>query len=1366
MAKKAGINPKTKGKKNRASGFIPNFAIEDPDVQAASATSALAALGTQATAVGFAFQFSKEEYRQALADFKQNTGQAAKGLNKFGIGLQANALALSIAAPILGETLKNVLGQETKAARVGGTAASAAGQIGSFAATGALIAGPGPQAVVGAAIGATLGGLLTYNSIIEELNSNFPELNKAAQKASQELTKFSDVGQRVLTSSSQLSSLISEGASGDKIAKAEETYAKALGDLSTVDQQRLISAQQVGKLQDEYAKILEEKITAERESLQTAAVGKITGAARAEEFSIGNILSSAPRLIGQALLGSRILTGGEENNPVAQYGRGIAEYYSPESPFKFGTSEEKLLRETFVSRLTKGRKDETGLEALNAPENVKKLRGLGREATGEDLKNVLETILEPTAENLTFIEELTNIPENQDANQFINDVIDSLTSGLLEGNQSIITTIANVKKAAEFEKARGEALKESQKELSQTSSEIQKNIAIQNLWRSSLENLSENMRGFFNNLKIEQELTQPRQTLENIIGSDKDPVRRLAAQEGLAGIQEQQRTAISSATINFKENIRGILEKPFQENIDKIIADLGSKGSALDGTPNTIRAGTQEAKDQSKEQFGLLNQTMEQVEGYMAEFVSGQISTQQLLEQSRAALSSVGIDVSRGSQASDNIEKAVAELEVKSIQEQVKAFQQRAKLASETKQAILQSRIEAALGTFGGFEGFMGRPGEQENYIQKITPDLERIEEIRGSPTFRYNNKESRDEQRKQSPELGRAFANVYKELIGQSGGAFRNVIQNSIDRGLQQTGVESRDGKAGASALGGFDDIVQGRAADIEQQLQLAKDQLKVTTDPVLKRDLEGFINEIESLGIDRIAKLQTMQEFGVARQSDFKEVYGEFENQSLERLKEISPELAASLSEAVTFGDPLLAESQVQSGLQTKILETINRAISQSGGETGMVTPIDLEAYANEKDPAKRAAMKAGYLSSGVTPIDIEAYAKEKDPEKREAMKNQYLNAIQPVDMAKAKADKKAAEAQRKALPKDNRTIAEIEAETTAKRDQKYLQSPLAPLNRTTGKKFESIEQVDAEMQKALAFGAINPEQKEYYNVLKNFKRNLDPTGGASGRNAMFMLDDASRPIDPNSPLEIEKRTMKERDQRLMGIQNPQGILTPNLSLGPNTSIGEQDIQAQIQSAIKPLIDLGSNLRSLTEIKNDVTSASYDMDVKRKGLYEGDLGRVVEQRKLQENPLLTLKPQNITTQGGQPINNQLNQESFIQQEAAFNNNTSALTSLAGGIESLNSTLSNFETNFGNLNNVSNAQPAGTQAQAGAQAGAQPNVTTTTNAPVNVVVNAQGSNDIAVAVGEAIKNEIPNIVDRVRVALGPPFNKVTPKLP
>jgi hypothetical protein len=336
--------------------------------------------------------------------------------------------------------------------------------------------------------------------------------------------------------------------------------------------------------------------------------------------------------------------------------------------------------------------------------------------------------------------------------------------------------------------------------------------------------------------------------------------------------------------------------------------------------------------------------------------------------------------------------------------------------------------------------------------------------------------------------------------------------------------------------------------------------------------------------------------------------------------------------------------------------------------------------------------------------------------------------------------------------------------------------------------------MQQVDAEMTKALALGAVNPEQKEYYNVLKNFKQNLNPVGGkdgsTDGRRAMFMLDDANRPVDPNSPSEIEKRTVATRDKKRFEDWSKAG----GIGLGPTKdNLGDlkDGTYGNLQMSRNPFLVASQNdmvdptlaaTRAFLDYKADGEgvgrpSTNRGRNEKR-GIrdllapdpIEGNKNvRVAVRDYASYNPFSPITYDNAMERAGEPIrrsNQNINQppaaaqQSFTQQEAAFSNNTSALTTLAGGIESLNSTLSNFEANFGNLNNVPGAQPVGAQTQAGAQPGA----TTTTNAPVSVIVNAQGSNDIAVAVGEAIKNEIPNIVDRVRVALGPPFNKVTPK--
>ena len=224
---------------------------------------------------------------------------------------------------------------------------------------------------------------------------------------------------------------------------------------------------------------------------------------------------------------------------------------------------------------------------------------------------------------------------------------------------------------------------------------------------------------------------------------------------------------------------------------------------------------------------------------------------------------------------------------------------------------------------------------------------------------------------------------------------------------------------------------------------------------------------------------------------------------------------------------------------------------------------------------------------------------------------------------------------------------------------------------------------------------------------------------------------------------------QSLQKNSQRSVG-QNPnKNQARTNFATGfiPNFAQGYISNLANLESGLSGEKAQLTNIPGigLAMINSDQTPGKFPA----KDHPEGKMAAIKNSMKMQ-------KSMGVMNKGYIP-NFAATDQSFAQQEAAFNSNTSALTTLAGGIESLNSTISNFQSNFANLNNASPAQAAaGLQ-----QPNAQPNVQTTTNAPVNVVVNAQGSSDIAAAVGEAVQNAIPTIIDKVKVALG---QKVPPK--
>ncbi len=174
---------------------------------------------------------SQERRDQAARDLRavraESRGQQAKA-EKGSLFQRGKAFAkggrlsgLGFAAPILAQTATQFIPQNTKEGRVQSAAVGGVGQIASFAATGAMF---GP---IGAAVGAAAGALLTIPDIVSQATTNFPELQANAEKASQELTKFSEAGARIQTAYESLqTSLANPNASQDAISKASEAYSQ------------------------------------------------------------------------------------------------------------------------------------------------------------------------------------------------------------------------------------------------------------------------------------------------------------------------------------------------------------------------------------------------------------------------------------------------------------------------------------------------------------------------------------------------------------------------------------------------------------------------------------------------------------------------------------------------------------------------------------------------------------------------------------------------------------------------------------------------------------------------------------------------------------------------------------------------------------------------------------------------------------------------------------------------------------------------------------------------------------------------------------------------------------------------------------
>jgi TP901 family phage tail tape measure protein len=165
------------------------------------------------------------------------------------------------------------------------------------------------------------------------------------------------------------------------------------------------------------------------------------------------------------------------------------------------------------------------------------------------------------------------------------------------------------------------------------------------------------------------------------------------------------------------------------------------------------------------------------------------------------------------------------------------------------------------------------------------------------------------------------------------------------------------------------------------------------------------------------------------------------------------------------------------------------------------------------------------------------------------------------------------------------------------------------------------------------------------------------------------------------------------------------------------------------------------------------------------KNGLGEGDAKMAVRDY-ASYNPFSPITYDNAMVRAGEPIqrsNQNINQQpaaaaqqSFTQQEAALNNNTSLTSTLNTSVQALNSTLTNFQTNVANLNNpqaVTNPS-----AQQGQNTGGQ---SSTNIGPFSVVVNQSENTNIEGLINQAMERLKSEILQLVNVKVPP---TTTPK--
>jgi hypothetical protein len=422
-----------------ARGFVPNFAPED--TQAADLGSSLGALATQIGFLGFGLQGFGDSYKQSLTELTQKNKEAgrvtgeltkaqkaantqlvamgkitgeeaqARGLEgrygatggqRAGAAIGAGGIGLTIAAPIIAETIANAIGKETKADRTLGAGASALGQVGSFAGLGAMLA---PNPLVGAAIGGSAGALLGLIDVIKQASTDIPELSAAAQKASENLTKINDAGQKVQTSFEQIKQL-REAGQGERAGQLEadllsfirkefrDTPELVSGASAAVINQDFISLQKV--IGENTNAVLENTLAQQKNLAVTSLVESLPR-------STGNISEKQFDKIGENFSDIINITQLDENsiNQLSEISR--RSLITDGGPTGFATDEANKIFEEFENLLTQTA-PLSGLSKSNINDLVAVLKlnpsvGLKLIAELADPANKLKASLEATGRN-------------------------------------------------------------------------------------------------------------------------------------------------------------------------------------------------------------------------------------------------------------------------------------------------------------------------------------------------------------------------------------------------------------------------------------------------------------------------------------------------------------------------------------------------------------------------------------------------------------------------------------------------------------------------------------------------------------------------------------------------------------------------------------------------------------------------------------------------------------------------------------------------------------------------------------------------------------------------------------------------------
>jgi TP901 family phage tail tape measure protein len=937
----------TKSKENKAvksksTGYIPNFAEQADFGSIGAVLTQLALLSIGFRSFNSEFNSEIDKIRSSISIRKEELSSLDKNSKQFrkleaqisksetslgklekiagssgvagtfkrifsGAGIKAGlssggALGLT-SAPIIAETIANSIGRNNPEDRRTGAAVSALGQTASFAGAGFLVGGP-----IGAAVGGVAGGLLSLGPLLDELNSNFPELSSAAEKSRESLQNFSDSSSKFLTASENYQKLLEDGADLDTVNKARKALNESLNGVSEEEKKSILSSKSLSEAREKIAKILQNKQVVTEFTSNLQDVGKILG----QERSNANIRNVSGGLFGSGLL---------END----------------------SKELEKLNKTLQSIFFQGLDERSGLGKINA---VGGGQGFSSNInSSQDFAEAFASGLPDTEEVRSLKNELATIPFDS-----LSVIVKTFAAGLDNSKKSFedsITaqknyddSIRNLSKSRAFENQLLEKTKDS----------IRKNIEITQAYISSIEQSKLALQQFSQNRIIEQNFSNKREAASQITGEGSRIATQYQIAEDILKNSNDRINSIQNRNLDFQNQVSTLLGSAFEDVRKKII----DQASGENLSPKQISTNRLQLESQNLK----LESSFKNSNTLLGKALGEQIDTQNLLRGLKTYLISAGVENVNSILTNIEILAEKTNNELISINQQEKLANK--SLADRATQNLVLKTLQSATGIFGGAESFLSP--QKDEFGNEITPlksldsFVNEIKGIESKSAFRYNNKESVNARVADIPDLGRNYLSLIKTLQTLSGGLYEVDPQSDSYQ----------------KAMAGLTQDISNKIKEFEKALRDDAISRQNTGRAILPDDVRqeyrSFVDALKQFNPKEIAALQMGQATGQIDSSVFNSIFSKIYKNSIGQIEKINLQVAEAIKSGLSISDdPLVNQASLQTQIQTQqfgVLQNIDKSIislaqimSQRAGSEN-----NLQPYSPPKGPVKNKA--SGYI------------------------------------------------------------------------------------------------------------------------------------------------------------------------------------------------------------------------------------------------------------------------------------------------------------------------------------------------------------------------------------------------------------------